>query len=180
MDTLIVYTAKYAFVISLVIAACVWLRLPSRQKTELLAWGALGGALAYILVKAAGALFGPAGALSTASASANLDTLGAVVTGVNDEPPTQAFPDDPVPYGPEQPVASVPLSAAALADQKARIARYVGAGPVDPRVAGLDAPAGAPARRPAFDASEGTPFDPLRNKTYDLNYAHAVPTLATY
>jgi undecaprenyl-diphosphatase len=57
MDTLIVYTAKYAFVISLVIAACVWLRLPSRQKTELLAWGALGGALAYILVKAAGALF---------------------------------------------------------------------------------------------------------------------------
>jgi UPF0755 protein len=130
--------------------------------------------------KAAGALFGPAGALSTASASANLDTLGAVVTGVNDEPPTQAFPDDPVPYGPEQPLASVPLSAAALADQKARIARYVGAGPVDPRVAGLDAPASAPARRPAFDASEGTPFDPLRNKTYDLNYAHAVPTLATY
>ena len=57
MDTLIVYTAKYAFVISLVIAACVWLRLPSRQKTELLAWGVLGGALAYILVKAAGALF---------------------------------------------------------------------------------------------------------------------------
>ena len=37
-----------------------------------------------------------------------------------------------------------------------------------------------PARRlrpRAFDASEGTPFDPLRNKTYDLNYAHAVPAL---
>jgi UPF0755 protein len=131
--------------------------------------------------KAVGALLGPAGALSTTGADANLDTLGAVVTGVNDEPPpTQAFPDDPVAYGPELPLASVPLSAAALADQKARIARYVGAGPADPRVAGLDASAGAPPRPRAFDASEGTPFDPLRNKTYDLNYAHAVPTLATY
>jgi len=131
--------------------------------------------------KAVTALLGPAGALSaTRGASANLDTLGAVVTGVNDEPQTPAFPDDPAPYGPEQPAASVPLSAAALADQKARIARYVGAGPADPRVAGLDAPAGAPTRRPAFDASEGTRFDPLRNKTYDLNFAHAVPTFDTY
>ncbi len=57
MDTFIVYIAKYAFVISFVIAASVWLRLPGRQKTELLAWGVLGGALAYILVKVAGALF---------------------------------------------------------------------------------------------------------------------------
>jgi UPF0755 protein len=129
--------------------------------------------------KAVTALLGPAGALS-ATRGVNLDSLGAVVTGVNDEPQTQAFPDDPAPDGPAQPVASVPLSAAALADQKARIARYVGAGPADPRVAGLDAPAGVPARRPAFDASEGTPFDPLRNKTYDLNFAHAVPTFATY
>jgi UPF0755 protein len=131
--------------------------------------------------QAVGALLGPTGALSTTrAADANLDTLGAVVTGVNDEPPTQAFPDDPAAYGPELPLASVPLSAAALADQKARIARYVGAGPADPRVAGLDASAGAPTRPRAFDASEGTQFDPLRNKTYDLNYAHAVPTLATY
>jgi UPF0755 protein len=131
--------------------------------------------------RAAAALLGPDGALSAPhAAGASLDTIGAVVTGVNDEPPTQAFPDDPVPYGPPQPVASFPLSAAALADQKARIARYVGAGPADPRVAGLDAPAGAPARPRAFDASEGMPFDPLRNKTYDLNYAHAVPTLESY
>ncbi len=57
MDTLVVYTAKYAFVVSFVIAVLVWLRLPSRQKTELLAWGVLGGALAYLLVKLAGALF---------------------------------------------------------------------------------------------------------------------------
>jgi UPF0755 protein len=139
--------------------------------------------------KAMAALLGQDGALSASrSVGASLDTLGAVVTGVNDEPPTQAFPDDPGPDGPDQPVASVPLSPAALADQKARIARYVGAGPadprnagpVDPRVAGLDAPSGAPARPRAFDASEGTPLDPLRNKTYDLNYAHAVPTFDAY
>jgi len=179
--------------------------------------------------KAAASLLAPDGALSAPhAAGASLDTIGAVVTGVNDGPPTQAFPDEQGPDGAAQPVASVPLSAAALADQKARIARYVGAGPadprfvglvdprvagpvdprvagpadprvvgpadprfvgpvdprvarpVDPRVAGLDTPAGAPARPRAFDASEGTPFDPLRNKTYDLNYAHAVPTLESY
>jgi len=127
--------------------------------------------------KGTSALLGPGGALSATGAS--LDSIGAVVTGVNDEPTTQAFPDDPEPNGPALP-ASAPLSAAALAEQKARIAHYVGAGPADPRLAGLYAPAGAPARRLAFDASEGTPFDPLRNKTYDLNYAHAVPALATY
>jgi UPF0755 protein len=131
--------------------------------------------------KAAAALLGPDGALSTTrAAGASLDSLGAIITGVNDEPPAQAFPDDPGPADAAQPVASVPLSAAALADQKARIARYVDAGAADPRVAGLDAPAGAPARPRAFDASEGTPFDPLRNKTYDLNYAHAVPAFDAY
>jgi UPF0755 protein len=29
----------------------------------------------------------------------------------------------------------------------------------------------------AFDASEGTPLDPLRNKTYDLNYAKTMPPM---
>src|SRR5262249_35547527 len=29
----------------------------------------------------------------------------------------------------------------------------------------------------AFDASAGTPLDPLRNKTYDLNYAKTVPVI---
>jgi len=37
---------------------------------------------------------------------------------------------------------------------------------------------GAPAPRPkAFDASEGTRLDPLRNKTFDLNSAKTVPVL---
>ena len=57
MDTLIVYIAKYAFVLSIVIAAYVWWRLPSRQKTELLAWGLIGGAVTYGLIKLAGALY---------------------------------------------------------------------------------------------------------------------------
>jgi UPF0755 protein len=29
----------------------------------------------------------------------------------------------------------------------------------------------------AFDASKGTPYDPLHNKTYDLNYAKTVPAI---
>ena len=144
------------------------------------------GPLATRLVKLAEsrrraiALLGPDGALSaTRSAGASLDSVGAVVTGVNDAPPAQAFPDE---MGPDdaQPVASVPLSAEALADQKARVARYGGVGPPDPRVAGLDSPAATPARPRAFDASEGTAIDPLRNKTYDLNFAHAVPALDSY
>ena len=32
-------------------------------------------------------------------------------------------------------------------------------------------------RRRAFDVSRGTPLDPLRNKTYDLNYAKTVPAI---
>jgi UPF0755 protein len=36
---------------------------------------------------------------------------------------------------------------------------------------------GRPAHARAFDASEGTPLDPLRNKTYDLSYAKTVPAI---
>ena len=70
----------------------------------------------------------------------------------------------------------VPLSAAALADQKARIAKYGDGSGGEARIAGLDATPAA-ARPRAFDASEGTPLDPLLNKTYDLNYAKTVPAL---
>jgi UPF0755 protein len=34
-----------------------------------------------------------------------------------------------------------------------------------------------PARPKAFDASEGTRLDPLRNKTFDLNSPKTVPVL---
>ncbi len=149
-----------------------------------------GGPLATRLAKVAegrrlaGALVRSGGALSPSGApGASLESLGAIVTGVNDAPPDEkAFPDEMGPDISDRPMASAPMSAAALADQKARIARYADGGVGAPRLAGLDEPvAAAPSPRPrAFDASEGTPFDPLRNKSYDLNFTHAVPSLANY
>ena len=127
------------------------------------------------------ALLGAAGSLTAKKVSGeSLDSLGAVVTGVNDEPVGgNVFTDDDA-GAMTATLMKVPLSPAALADQKARIAKYGDPSPVDSRVAGLDA---APAQAPphaarAFDASEGTPLDPLRNKTYDLNYAKTVPSLS--
>ena len=69
-----------------------------------------------------------------------------------------------------------------LADQKAREAKYGTATlassiAVDALVAAPAAaqPATASGRPRIYDASEGTPLDPLRNKTYDLSYAKVVP-----
>ena len=42
------------------------------------------------------------------------------------------------------------------------------------------ASAGQPRKPVAFDASEGTPLDPLRNKSWDLNSAKSVPTALAY
>ena len=127
------------------------------------------------------ALLGAAGSLTAKKVSGeSLDSLGAVVTGVNDEPVGgNVFTDDDA-GAMTATLMKVPLSPAALADQKARIAKYGDPSTIDSRVAGLDA---APAQAPphaarAFDASEGTPLDPLRNKTYDLNYAKTVPSLS--
>jgi UPF0755 protein len=140
---------------------------------------ALAGRLAKLAdsQRLAAALVGGGGALSAAkTAGKSLEELGAVVTGVNDAPPVAVFPDDPgsadatpasAAPGAAAPIASSPLSPAALADLKASLARYADA----------NAPAAAPRREHAFDASEGTPLDPLLNKTYDLSYAHTVPPL---
>jgi UPF0755 protein len=92
------------------------------------------------------------------------------------------------------------MSAAALADLKARMVKCGSGAPLAP-VATL-APAAPSAASPpgaatlalamsptpapptpvasrarAFDASEGTPLDPLLNKTYDLSVAHTLPSL---
>jgi UPF0755 protein len=137
----------------------------------------------------------------------NLADLGIVVAGVNDQ---DADPDltaqDPgaVPGGAIQ---SYPMSGAALAEQRAREARYGVAeaaapqeaplayaapsgAPPGARMASIDitapalppgaqqaAAAPAPPQRRAFDASEGTPLDPLLNKTWDLSYPKTVPPL---
>ena len=113
-----------------------------------------------------------------------IEELGVVVAGVNDAP-AEGFAfgnDDPPATGGGGPIASAPLSPAMLADQKAREAKY---GTVTLASTTLDdapAPAPAPAsygtasgRPRIYDASEGTPLDPLRNKTYDLSYAKVVP-----
>jgi UPF0755 protein len=112
-----------------------------------------------------------------------IDELGAVVAGVNDGPPEGlAFGDDGSAGAGGGPIASAPLSPAMLADEKAREAKYgtapltssAPAAPVD--VAPAPAAFGTASGRPRiYDASEGTPLDPLRNKTYDLSYAKVVP-----
>jgi hypothetical protein len=80
-------------------------------------------------------------------------------------------------------VGTFPLSAVALADQRARAARY-GSVPKSPspdtwseQIDSGVAHAAQGSLPRAFDASEGTALDPLLNKTYDLSYDKIVPTL---
>jgi peptidoglycan lytic transglycosylase G len=106
--------------------------------------------------------------------SRSVEDLGAVVAGVNDAPKVAVFPDQ---TDDADPPASAPMSAAALAQLKAGIARY-GDAAVAANAAAPATP-GAPVapRSRGFDASEGTPLDPLLNRTYDLSFAHTVPPL---
>jgi UPF0755 protein len=110
----------------------------------------------------------------------------AVVAGVNDAPAEgDAFVEPDMPAAGTDGITSVPLSPAMLADEKAREAKYgtPAAAPVSGRGTGtLSSPTVASAatssgRPRIYDASEGTPLDPLLNKTYDLSYAKVVPTL---
>jgi UPF0755 protein len=116
----------------------------------------------------------------------SIEELGAVVTGVNDGPAEGlAFADaDAGGSAGVGPIASVPLPAAMLADERAREAKY-GTRPLASS-SGTDAPPAASAspqpptasgRPRIFDASEGTRLDPLLNKTYDLSYAKVVPAM---
>ncbi len=128
------------------------------------------------------ALLARDGPLSANAAGRNLAESGIIVQGVNDEMLSEApASSDAATLGLAQ---SYPLSAQALADQRNRAARY-GAGSAADKLASSDAelpptPIATlpPGQRPrAFDASEGTPLDPLLNKTYDLTYAKKVPSL---
>jgi UPF0755 protein len=122
-------------------------------------------------------LIGAAGSLSASKVSGkSLEDLGAVVTGVNDAPEGAVFAQD-TDGSTTAALMSAPLSPAALAEQKARIAKYGDASGAGARVAGLDDSATAPRNIRAFDASEGTALDPLRNKTFDLSYSKTVPPL---
>jgi UPF0755 protein len=128
------------------------------------------------------ALMGDGGALSPARLAAGKSPadIGVIVTGVNDMPDVVSFVGDDDGPGPTGPVASVPMSAAAYADYKARVALYGGAPAGNSRaplamLAGPGPSAPPAPRARAFDASEGTRLDPLLNKTYDLSYAKVVP-----
>ena len=121
------------------------------------------------------ALTGAGGGLSREKLGDAIDQV--VVTGVNDPSPGS---DDAPAADDGAPVASAPLSPAALADLRARAARYGEGLPANAEVAA--APAMAPAyvgpvggKSRAFDASEGTRLDPLLNTTYDLNYPKDIP-----
>jgi UPF0755 protein len=134
------------------------------------------------------ALLGPSGSLSSGSIK-NLEDIGAVVQGVNDQDILgQTASDDGAGGASAGPMQTYPLSAAAVADQQSRAARYAGAeagasSDPDPNkvMASADFPVSTPPRsgaRPrAFDASEGTALDPLRNTTYDLNFPKVVPSM---
>ncbi len=147
--------------------------------------GALGAKLAKLgeKLRVRESLLGADGSLSPTKVTGKTpEGLGAVVTGVNDAPAGLAFAEDNDAGATADSITKVPLSPAALADQKARIARYADPASADARVAGLENSVGSPAasspsRPRVFDASEGTPLDPLRNKTFDLNYAKTVPPL---
>jgi UPF0755 protein len=116
----------------------------------------------------------------------SIEEIGAVA-GVNDAPADGlAFSDSDPPGWGAGPVASIPMSAAMLADQRARETKYgtapltasapAAGAPVDATPAPAPASFGTASGRPRiYDASEGTPLDPLRNKTYDLSYAKLVP-----
>ncbi len=144
-----------------------------------------GGALEAKMAKLGEALrlreslLGANGSLSPTKVSGKTpEDLGVVVTGVNDAPQGAVFSEDADAdtNGSVDSIPRVPLSPAALAEQNARIARYGDPASAEARVAGLDNPTPLPRVR-AFDASEGTPLDPLLNKTFDLNYAKTVPPL---
>ena len=115
----------------------------------------------------------------------SIEELGAVVAGVNDGPAEgEAFADPDPPGVGMDPVASVALSPAMLAEQRAREAKYgTPSAALNGAVGGVAAapapaePGTASGRPRIFDASEGTPLDPLLNKTYDLSYGKVVPTL---
>lgn len=121
---------------------------------------------------------------TTAGGPKSIEDLGAVVAGVNDAPPDGdafAFADNSK-GGDAGAPASYPLSPARLADEKASIAKYG-----TPELAAPNMTSGAAAASPGpsaangrpriYDASEGTKFDPLLNKTYDLSYPKVVPAL---
>ena len=160
----------------------------TRQKTVLAGKAAIAAsALAQTARPALLPASGDAGQDLPASAFAlgpGLDELGIKVRGVNDSPldGTSADLGDDTAAGDPN---SYPVPAVRRSEQKARAAKFgLATGDDRPPPQMFDAVPAPPlpvnpqaqARSRAFDASEGTRIDPLRNKTFDLNSAKTVPS----
>ncbi|TAL83414.1 MAG: endolytic transglycosylase MltG [Beijerinckiaceae bacterium] len=125
-----------------------------------------------------------------------LDQLGITVRGVTDSKVASALLDGPIDasqaaaVAPQQVASSQPQPESAdPATQSASLTFIPGGEPPPASEPGNVQPqqqaerpvqqGGAPVHPAIYDASEGTPLDPLRDKTYDLNYAKTVPTTAS-
>jgi UPF0755 protein len=128
----------------------------------------------------------PAANISAFTLGPGLDELGISIGGVSS--PAAATLDGPI--GQEDAAGAPDNVASRTSASAAQKTRAVPAGflpAVDGSLDKSNGPGTSPAPLPqnggrplharAFDASEGTPFDPLRNKTYDLNYAKTVPPI---
>jgi UPF0755 protein len=87
----------------------------------------------------------------------SLDDLGITVRGVDQPSSTKKLLDGPV----DSSASVAPADPQAFAEASATVAPNGRQPPAHPHI---------------IDASEGTPLDPLRNTTYDLNYAKTVPS----
>jgi UPF0755 protein len=156
---------------------------PPSSLSYVQAASAIAGALRPPASKTAKAK--PAASISAFTFGPGLDELGISVGGVSS--PAAATLDGPI--GQED-VADAPGNAtsppSAGAEQtRATPAGFLPGGGDSPDQS--EGPGASPAPPPqsdgqpvhpkAFDASQGTPLDPLRNKTYDLNYAKTVPAI---
>ena len=146
---------------------------------------AIAGAMRATSSKTTGAK--PAANISAFTFGPGLDELGISIGGVPS--PAAAMLDGPIGQEDAADTPSDGISlASAGAEQKTR-ATPAGFSPgaddlPDPSEVQGASPAPPPQNNgqeavhpKAFDASQGTPFDPLRNKTYDLNYAKTVPAI---
>ena len=117
---------------------------------------------------------GPKGTAGAPLNFGNFDPLR--VAGVSDETALEEGEVSPD-------LTAYPVSSSRRADQKLRAARFGLTSAADtfppepePPVQPVAPAAGALARPRAFDASEGTGLDPLRNKSFDLTSAKTVPS----
>ena len=124
-------------------------------------------------------------ALANFSLGPGLEELGFSLAGA--APRSRVLLDGPIDMAAEDDseidTTVVPVSANRRAEQKAKAVRYgATAGddrlpPDEPRAVSAYASVqpGAATGKRILDASEGTPLDPLRNRTWDLNSAKSVP-----